>query len=418
MTDGSGQTAFADRLPRTVAVGGAVVLSAALLASLGLAALGRDTAEAATHLTDQRLVDVTLPDGTPVEVADGGEVPRGATVTTRAGGAAELTTRGRVVLLGASSAVTVVDGAHQELERGLVLVDATDGPGLEVDTTAADVAVAGDSLTRLERGQAAVRVAVFRGDTDVRSAGRAGSRTVDELFQVQVPYGGLTGSTTPLVLTGDVWEQRYALDLVQDDRGLRALSSGLDASAEDSGAVLTAVPAGLRAAATTADPGAGRGETLVSYLLATSAGRGGDSVGDRYDTVRGYRRAGGSWGVVAALVATGADGASRALAALLDPDGSVVAGPAPGGDDPVGAVLPTRAPGPGATRRPTAPASRPPTGGPPPTTTSPTRDPDPVGDLVDTVLELVPSPVPPLPLGGAVGSVVGGVTGAVDGVTR
>lgn len=414
MTDASGQTAFADRLPRTVAVGGAVVLSAALLASLALTALRRDTAEAATVLTSARLVDVALADGTPVELADGDEVPRGATVTTRAGGAAELTTRGRMVLLGASTAVTVLDGARQELDRGLVLVDATDGPGLEVDTTAADVEVAGDALTRLERGQAAVRVAVFRGDTDVRSAGRAGSRTVDELFQVQVPYGGLTGSTTPLVLTGDAWEQRYALDLVQDDRALRALSSGLDANAEDAGAVLTAVPAGLRAASTAADPGAARGETLVSYLVATTAARGGDTVDERYDTVRGYRRAGGSWGVVAALVETGADGASSALAALLDPDATIVAGPETSGLDPLDVVLPSQAPRPGATSRPST-STAPPPGGPP-TTTPPTSDPDPVEELVDTVLGLVPTPTPTLPAP-VLGQVVGGVVGTVDGIT-
>ena len=420
MTDGSGQTAPTRRLPRAVrvggTVGGAVVLSAALLASLALTALGRDTAEAATVLTVGRLVDVTLSDGTPVELADGDEVPRGATVTTKAGGAAQLTTRGREVLLGASTAVTVVDGARQELRRGLVLVDATDAPGVEVGTTAAAVRVAGDALTRLERGQAAVRVAVFRGDTDVRSAGRAGTRTVEELFQVQVPYGGLTGSTTPLVLTGDAWEQRYALDLVQDDRGLRALSAGLDASADDADAVLTTVPAGLRVVAATADPGAARGETLVSYLLATAAERGGERVDDRYATVRGYRRAGGSWGVVAALVDAGADGASSALDALLAPEGTLVAGPDGDPVDPVDVLLPPDTSAPSATPRPTQPTTRP--GDPstppttPPTTTPPTADPDPVADLVDTVLSIIPTPsATPL-----VPAVVGGVTGTVGGV--
>ncbi|MDP3714275.1 MAG: hypothetical protein Q8R60_17510 [Mycobacteriales bacterium] len=414
MTDGSGQTAPNRRLPRAVAVGGAVVLSAGLLASLALTALGRDTADAATVLTVGRLVDVTLADGTPLELADGDEVPRGATVATKAGGAAQLTTRGREVLLGASTAVTVVDGARQELRRGLVLVDATDAPGVEVGTTAAAVRVAADALTRLERGQAAVRVAVFRGDTDVRSAGRAGTRTVEELFQVQVPYGGLTGSTTPLVLTGDAWEQRYALDLVQDDRGLRALSAGLDASADDADAVLTTVPAGLRVTAVTADPGAARGETLVSYLLATAAARGGARVDDRYATVRGYRRAGGSWGVVAALVEGGADGASSALDALLDPEGTLVAGPDGNSVDPVDVLLPPDASDPSvsATPRPTRPTD--PTTDPP-TTDPPTTDPDPVADLVDlvdTLLSIVPSPsATPL-----VPAVVGGVTGTVGAV--
>lgn len=414
MTDGSGQTAPTRRLPRAVAVGGAVVLSAGLLASLALTALDRDTADAATVLTSARQVDVTLSDGTPVELADGDEVPRGATVTTKAGGAAQLTTRGREVLLGASTAVTVVDGARQELRRGLVLVDATDAPGVEVGTTAAAVRVAGDALTRLERGQAAVRVAVFRGDTDVRSAGRAGTRTVEELFQVQVPYGGLTGSTTPLVLTGDAWEQRYALDLVQDDRGLRALSAGLDASATDAEAVLTTVPAGLRVAAVSADPGASRGETLVSYLLATAAERGGERVDDRYSTVRGYRRAGGSWGVVAALVDAGADGASSALDALLAPDGTLVAGPEGDPVDPVDVLLPPEAPAPTGSVAPrqTRPTSRPSDPSSPPTTSPPTGEPDPVADLVDTVLSLVPTPTP-TPL---LPAVVGGVTGTVGGV--
>ena len=393
MTDAAGQSG---RLPeRRLAVVCGVAAAAVLLASLAVTVLRPSTAESATVLASATRASLVLPDGSSAPAEAGTEVPRGARVVTSSLGAAVLRTRARDVLLGASSEVTVLDGARQRLDRGQVLVDASDGPGLSLDASAAEVAVDDGALTRVERGRAALRVGVFDGATSVRSTGRAGRREVPELFQVQVPYGGLSGTTTPLVLTGDAWEQRYALRLVQDDGALRALVTGLEASRDDAAAVLTAAPAAVRSPA--AGSAAPASERLVSYLLATSASRVEGSVEVRYAQVRDYRDDGGSWGVVAALVGSGADDAGRALDAVLSPE--LQAAPEPGTTfDPdlvLGGPSPT-AP----TARPTSAGPRPTTsGGPRPTATpTPTTGPDPVTELVDTVVGLLPTPPAPAPV--------------------
>lgn len=397
MTDETGQTGPAPAMPRRVAIGAAVTAAVGLLASVGFTAFGPDAADAPTVLVSSRVTDVVLADGSTQLLDDGEQVPRGATVRTGQGGTAMLRTRGRDVLLGASTSVTVVDGARQVLARGLVLVDATDAPGVTIDGQAADVAVADGGLTRLERGPAALRVAVFDGRAKVRSSGRSGRRSVDRLFQVKVPYGGLAGTTTPLVLTNDDWEQRYALDLVQDDRDLRALATGLDGAGDQGALVLQTVPASVR---TDAGGGAPRSESLIPYLLATNATEGGRTVEQRYDTARGYRQDGGSWGVVAALVDAGADDAGRALDAMLGPD--LVALPDGSGQpDPSGVVGPgaaaTTPPAPDETSRPGSPPTRRPSSSPSPTP-SPTSEPDAVDELIDTVVDLLPTPLPvPLP---------------------
>lgn len=386
-------------------VGISVLLAGVLLSAIGVAALRGGTAAADTVLARGADAVLALADGSSRAAVEGERVPRGATVRAGRTGA-ELATRGRVVHLGADTAVTVLDGARQVLRAGFVLVDSSDSPGLELQGSAATVTTADGSLVRVDGGSL-TRVGVLRGGAaDVRATGRRASAEVPTYFQVQVATGGLPGSITPFVLTpGDSYERLLAADLVGADEDLNALGSRLDAGGEAGRVVLAAVQEELTA-------GTGP-EAPLTYLVARAARKGGPSVPDRFSTVASLRSEGGSWGVVAAIVSAPVGGVSSALDVLLDPGSEpVLAGGPPEidlgealdlngggegagtgeGDGDGGAEEPGAAP---------SPAPRPTGGGGAP---SPAPSPTPglldpvttvVDDVVGTVLDLItPSSAP------------------------
>ena len=380
-------------------VGVAVLLAGVLLSAVGVAALRGSTAAADTVLVRGADAVLELADGGSRPAVEGERVPRGATVRAGRTGA-ELDTRGRLVLLGADTAVTVLDGARQVLRTGFVLVDSSDAPGLELQSAAATVTTAEGSLVRVDGGSL-TRVGVLRGGAaDVRATGRRASAQVGTYFQVQVATGGLPGSTTPFVLTpGDAYERRLAADLVGADEDLNALGSRLDAGGEAGRVVLAAVQEELT--------GSTSPESPLTYLVASAARKGGSSLPDRFGTVASLRSEGGSWGVVAAIVSAPVGGVSAALDGLLDPGSApVLAGGSPTID--LGEVLDLDGDGvsDGGSSGPDpapAPSPRPTTGGPGP---GPSPSPSPgvtdpvttvVDDVVDTVLDLIsPSPAPVL----------------------
>lgn len=399
-------TAPAPRRRRAVAVAAAAG-ALVLLGSIGLTLLEDDVADAATVLRDVRNAEVILADGSTVAAIDGEEVPHGATVRTGTAGGVSLQTQGRVVLLGAASAVRVVNGAQQDLRRGLVLVDAGlggDAPGMLVGGGgggSSDVTVARGAVARVERGPVALRVGVYEGAVDVSPQDRPARTTVAELFQVQVPYGTLPGAVTPLVLTGDAFEQRVALALLQEDRDLRSLATGLDGAGPAAEAVSTAVqrsvPVTLSLGGALAPTGGPRSEQLLAYLLASVDGTADrDAVVERFRTVRTYRTAGGSWGVVAALVRSGTAEATQVLETLLA--GVEV----PLGPLPTAAPVVTPTPTASTTTAPTPPVVRPsPSRGTvAPTTPAPTDEPGLVEGLLDTVVGLLPRSGPGTTTGG------------------
>ena len=384
--------------------GVAGLLAAVLLTAVGVAALRTDTASADTVLqrgADARLV---LPDGTARAAVEGERVPRGATVEAGRTGAV-LATRDREVHLGADARVTVVDGARQVLRRGFVMVDASDAPGLSLQTPAADVATADDALVRVDAGPL-VRVGVLRGNAaTVRAAGRRATSDVPTYFQVQVAGGGLPGEPSPFVLTpGDAYERDLATDLVTADEDLTALAARLDTDGAAGRVVMTALTSAVTTAPALA-PGTPASEGTLGFLIATAAG---GPLAERYSRVRELRTAGGSWGVVAAIVDAEVARVSAALGALLDPGTVAVLA---GGQLDLDAVLDpdASAPAPGTPDDPAAPAPRPTRGGgggdgAPQPTASPTPTPGPlapvedvVEEVVDTVLDLIsPTPRPPV----------------------
>lgn len=396
------------------------LLALVLLAAVGVAALRSDTASADTVLTRGSDVRVVLADGSPAAVEVGDRIPTGATVTAGRAGAV-LETRDRQVHLGGGTEVTVRDGVRQVLRRGFVLVDASDdAPGVELETTAATVTTADDSLVRVDGGLL-VRVGVLRGDAAaVRPTARRTSTELPTYFQVQVAPGALPGATTPFVLTpGDAYERTLASDLVSADEDLTALASRLDMDGGAGRVVMTAlrsdVPAGPALAA-----GAPGSEGTLGYLIATAA-PGTDPLVERYARVRGLRELGGSWGVVAAIVQAEVGRVGAALGALLDPDTVPVLA---GGTldltevlDPGSSGSGTAADEPAAPAGPSEPEAQPrPTqgsgggggGGGQQPSASPTPAPGPadpvidvVEEVVDTVLDLVspsPSSAPLLPV--------------------
>jgi hypothetical protein len=369
----------------------AVLTAAALLGAVGLSACGSSTAGAATYLRAARAAVLQLPDGSQRPAAVGMQVPKGATVRTALGGSAALDTAGRTLLIGQLSALTVVDGEREQLRAGLAMIDARRAPGLTLDAGAAVVRAPRGSLTRVERG-ALLRVGSFRKTVSVRAAARRAATPVPALHQVQVPDGALPGDVTPLALTGDSWERRYALDLVTADRDLTALAAGLDASGTGA-RVVTALPA----AYTTAYPPAlpePRSEVALAYVVARAAHTRGSGP-ERFAAVRGLREEGGSWGVVAALVGADVAAVSAALDALLT---------APGGGPllaagPDGAVSPGDLLGGGGPSEPPSGSGPAPRSSSPSATATPTPKPspspsDPVQTVVDTVSKLLPTPAP------------------------
>lgn len=405
----------------------AALVIAVLSSAVGVAALRTDPAAAHTVLQRGAGAILTLSDGQRRLAVEGELVPSGATVLAGRSGAV-LSTTGREVHLYPAASVTVLDGLRQVLRAGSVVVDSSGALGLDLDTPAAAVAARDGALVRVDGGPL-TRVGVLRtrndGEpgADVRATGRQAVTEVPEYYQVQVATGGLPGSNSPLLLTGDAYELALARDLVLADRMFNEIRRTLISDGTEGGIVLaalrTAVPdVGLVAAA------APDTERALGYLIATA--HSGGSEAERFLRVRELRSAGGSWGVVAAIVGSTVDRMGARLDQLLAPAATVLAvaqqQPAPG--DRMGLVLPvptTTPPAlagppatglrpPGATSgggRPAAPSTRPsPTPSPAPPAADPLRSPlpalpftppDPVTDVVDTLLEIVDLEAPRVP---------------------
>jgi hypothetical protein len=388
----------------------AALVSVVLVSAVGVATFRSDTAGAQTVLLRGTDATLTLAGGERRAAVEGEPVPAGATVLAGRGGAV-LATAQREVHLYPATDVTVFDGVHQVLGAGSVIIDASAAPGMNLDTPAAAVTARDGALVRVDGGPL-TRVGVLRtGDADqsgaeVRATGRRAPTQVEQYYQVQVANGGLPGNTTPLLLTGDDYELALARDLVLADRMLNDIGRRLVGTGIEGGVVLaalrTAVPDIGVVAANAPDT-----ERALGYLVATSAEAAGRSQAERFDRVRELRSAGGSWGVVAALVDSTVDGVGARLAQLLAPSALVLAVqqepvPAPNlfSFDPP-AAAPDPAP------RSTSQASAPPAGPAP----APTR-----GGTAGAPPAPRPAPVPvPAPV---LEPVLEPVTGVVTGVVE
>lgn len=399
----------------------AALASIVLLSAVGVAAFRSDTAGAQTVLLRGTDAILTLAGGERRAAVEGEAVPVGATVLAGRGGAV-LATAQREVHLYPATDVTVLDGLRQVLGAGSVIIDASAAPGMDLATTAAAVTARDGALVRVDGGPL-TRVGVLRtGDADqsgaeVRATGRRAPTQVEQYYQVQVANGGLPGSTTPLLLTGDDYELALARDLVLADRMLNDIGRRLVGTGIEGGVVLaalrTAVPNVGVTAANSPDT-----ERALGYLVATAARAAGRSEAERFDRVRELRSAGGSWGVVAALVDATVDGVGARLEQLLAPSALVLAVqqepvPAPNlfsFDPPAAAPSPQSTSQASAPPAATAPAPAPTRGG----TSSPPRGPRPAPAPVPAAPRVPGAPV----VGPVVGPVVDVVQEVVDSVLR
>ena len=452
LSAGSGAPAPTSRRGQGAVAALAGLLAVVLLIAVAFAALRSGTENADTVLEQGRGAALVLPDGTSRPAVEGERVPRGATVEAGTAGAV-LQTRDRRTYLGQATAVTVRDGARQWLRKGYVMVDATDAPGLELATDAAVVEAAEDSLVRVVAGPL-VRVGVLRGaSATVRATGRRASTDVPRYYQAQVASGGLPSAASPLLLVGDRFERDLARELYDADRDLNALARRLDTAGAAGPAVLSVLratvsdlpagsdlpvgsdaPAGSDASARSDLPvvdGAPDSERALGFLLARAVAPA--APAPAYVEVRGLRTAGGSWGVVAAIVGASPNDVSGALGELLAAQAPVLLAATQPAPVPVPGLFPgllpgslTPAPGsapattaaapdltaPPAAGAPAAGPAAPPGSGPRPGDPGPVPVPVPpppttgvpvIDEVVDTVLDVIdpsraPAPVPaPVP---------------------
>ncbi len=375
-----------------VLAAGLAVTSAAVVTLVGGLT---DPASADTVLTSVTRAVVALPDGTEHAARLGETLPRGAVVRTGPEGGARLSAAGRDVYVGALSTVGVLDGVRERLERGQVMVDSRDGARLALTVDGDTVATPAGGLARVERGPL-LRVAAFRGTTEVTPAGRQLVTPVRALYQVTTQYGTVPGSPTALTLRKDAWEQRLAADLTAADDDLIGFAEGLRGS--QGTLVLASARRDLVAGLTDPTAAADQGERALSLALA-EAGRAAEPAAN-LSTVRDGRSSGGSWGVVAAIVQASVTDVSGRLDLSLAPSapsGGTQAGPVPTGPVLPGLTGVPATPGTSTAPSPTPGGSTSPT--PTPTVTrspGPSASPGLVQQVVTIINDVLPDPVPTL----------------------
>jgi hypothetical protein len=298
-----GQTVHPGRRVR----GLALLAIGSLVATPFLTGCSTSGAAASTSLRGVLAATVLHSDGSTGPALDGLTLRPGDVVRTGADGRAELVTRNRVVYVGSQAAVQVVDGAHQVLRLGGVVANAQHGaPALDIEVGGLDVHAPTGSAVRAERSFTS-RIAALAGPTEVTTS--AGRRlTVDALHQAMVGGDALPDSTTPLRLTDDDGEAHAVPDLVRDDETLNGLARGIDSTGPSTTRVVQASWSGPL----TAPQGVDRSERLLpAVIAATGSATGADA---RYQRAVDYRKAGGSWGVIARLLGVPAQNVVATLA--------------------------------------------------------------------------------------------------------
>src|SRR3954468_10042374 len=296
----------------------------AAIAAVGVAAAATITScsgslsSATTTLSAVAGASVVHADGSTVAGVDGLRLRPGGVVRTGAGGRAELVTRARHVYVGSEASVQVIDGEHQQLRHGAVVVDAQRGSGLTLRVAGLDVSAPAGTALRAERSVTMRLGALAGASRVVSSTGR--SLDLAALHQVVIGGDALPDATTPLRLTDDDGESHAVPVLVHDDESLVGLARGIDGTGAATAKVVTA---SWHGPSTRGPAGVARSERVMPVVIA-AAGPRPDAV-HRYRTAVSLRTAGASWGVVAHLLGVGASRVVDELAALqrTQPPGSI-----------------------------------------------------------------------------------------------
>jgi hypothetical protein len=330
---------------------------------------------------DTRIVNSSV---TSLIANAGDRLFRGDVIVTGPHGAAQVITKQRTTFLAGQGALVVVNGARQQLRTGTAIVDALEGPQLDLDLSGAGtlVRVFKGSAVEAVRG-ASTRVGALAGPASLTSS--IGRRlALPALSQVVLSGDAVPGGTTPLHLTDSAEEARVVPKLVADDIALKTLARGIDTTGRSTARIVEASWTGV----TQPVPNrVNRSERVLPVLIADSTH--GGTAQQRYNNAVAWRAQGGSWGVVLHLLSGRAATVESTLAALQ------TKGQSPGQ---IGTVAPPTVISASGTKHPTAfetpPIStggnNPPGSSPTPTTGTPTSPPpDLLGGLVATVQSVI-----------------------------
>src|SRR3954451_17865923 len=296
----------------------AAIAAAGVVAAATITSCSSSLSSATTTLAAVAGASVVHTDGSTVAAVDGLRLRPGDVVRTGPSGRAELVTRARHVYVGSEASVQVIDGEHQQLRHGAVVVDAQSGSGLSLRVAGLDVSAPAGTALRAERS-VTMRLGALAGTSRVVSST---GRSLDLIALHQVVVGGdaLPDATTPLRLTDDDGESHAVPVLVHDDESLVGLARGIDGTGAATAKVVTA---SWHGPSTRAPAGVARSERVMPVVIA-AAGPRPDAV-HRYRAAVTLRTAGASWGVVAHLLGVGASRVVDELAALqrTQPPGSI-----------------------------------------------------------------------------------------------
>jgi hypothetical protein len=296
---------------QALALGAAAVIVAAAGAAVVVLRGPSPVANAATVLSHVRDAQLVTARGVATPAHSGQRVPDGDVVRTGRAGAAQLSTRGRVVYVGPSAAVAVLDGAHQQLRTGNAVIDAQQGPGVTVSLAGDELSVPDGSVTEATRS-VAVSVGSLAGPSRISSA--AGRRlSVPALNQTVFSGDALPAATTPLQLSDDAAESQAVPGLVSDDLQLKTLARGINSSGTATARVVEAAWSGTTSPAAAAMP---RSDGVLPIVIADATRAAGGTAQQRYDHVVSWRRQGGSWGVVVELLSAHAGAVESTLVSL------------------------------------------------------------------------------------------------------
>src|SRR4051794_22296622 len=108
------------------------IAAAGVIAATTITGCSSSLASATTVLAGVTGASVVHPDGSTAAAVNGLRLRPGDVVRTGPGGRAELVTRARQVYVGSQASVQVLDGEHQQLRHGAMVVDAQHGSGLSL----------------------------------------------------------------------------------------------------------------------------------------------------------------------------------------------------------------------------------------------------------------------------------------------
>src|SRR4051794_14658516 len=215
----------------------AAIAAAGVIAATTITGCSSSLASATTVLAGVTGASVVHPDGSTAAAVNGLRLRPGDVVRTGPGGRAELVTRARQVYVGSQASVQVLDGEHQQLRHGAMVVDAQHGSGLSLRVAGVEVTTPAGTALRAERSvtvrlggggavvpppagpalraerSVTVRLGALAGRSHiVSSTGR--SLDLPSLHQVVVGGDALPELTTPLRLTDDDGESHAVPVLV------------------------------------------------------------------------------------------------------------------------------------------------------------------------------------------------------------